>query len=347
MKCILISSHGTNIDELVSLSLDYPTPVRKKGEVLIRVKACALAPGDVRVMKGDCDFFQSPRGFPYIPGGDVSGIVQEADENSRFKSGDAVMAMFELPRPLDGLAEYVCRKENLVELKPPHASFAEAACLTSSALAALRTVQRHVKENSRILVLGGGGGVGIFLIQMALNVGASYVCATSTQAELLKSIGVHRVIDYRKEKWWEVPEFQAEPFDCIVDLGVGREESWDSAEKAIVLKHGWEHGKYVSLSGDEPNMHIHSLWRALSFTFRMQKRVFWTSFWKSVPTYIWQCLDIQSGDLLQIARLYESGKLQVILDDSSSSELKIDSVKRGYHIMENRQAHGKVVIEVE
>ena len=63
MKCILIPRHGEDIDNLLKCSENFPSPARKAGQVLVKVQACALAPGDIRVMKGHCDYFQSPRGF--------------------------------------------------------------------------------------------------------------------------------------------------------------------------------------------------------------------------------------------------------------------------------------------
>lgn len=99
MNCCLIAAHGEDIDKLITIG-EKPKPIRSKGELLLKVHACALAPGDIRVMKGHCDFFQSPGKFPYTPGGDVCGVVEEADALSRFRKGDAVVAMFEIPRPL-------------------------------------------------------------------------------------------------------------------------------------------------------------------------------------------------------------------------------------------------------
>lgn len=142
MRCILIPSHGTDIDKLVYMRKDYPRPVKRKGEALIKVHACALAPGDVRVMTGHCDYFQEPPSFPYIPGGDISGIIVEADKTSRFKPGDKVMAEFELPRPLNGLAEYMSVKENLIERAPKNIPLMEAAALPSSALSAMVVAKR-------------------------------------------------------------------------------------------------------------------------------------------------------------------------------------------------------------
>ena len=74
MKCILIPRHGEDIDNL-TCSENFPSPARKAGQVLVKVQACALAPGDIRVMKGHCDYFQSPRGFPCIPGGDITSVA--------------------------------------------------------------------------------------------------------------------------------------------------------------------------------------------------------------------------------------------------------------------------------
>lgn len=201
MRCVLVAAHGTDIDKLLSITSDRPKPVRKKGELLVRVQACALAPGDVRVMKGDCDFYQSPGSFPYTPGGDLCGVIEEADPDSRFKTNDTVVAMFELPGPLNGLAEYAIVKESNAELKPESISAIDASALTSSSLTALLAAKKHVKEGDRVLVLGGSGGVGTFFVQMARNATASYIASTSTDKEMLQSLGVDRVIDYTKEKW--------------------------------------------------------------------------------------------------------------------------------------------------
>jgi NADPH:quinone reductase-like Zn-dependent oxidoreductase len=121
MKSVVIAAHGTDVDKLLSITNQRPKPLlRNKGELLVQVHACALAPGDVRVLKGDCDFFQSPGEFPYIPGGDLAGVVAEADEDSRFHQGDQVMCMFELPRPLHGLSEYALVNETNFREKGPH-----------------------------------------------------------------------------------------------------------------------------------------------------------------------------------------------------------------------------------
>lgn len=346
MKAIVISAHGTNVNKLLSITNNRPLPRnRKKGELLIRVKACALAPGDVRVMKGDCDYFQSPGEFPYVPGGDVSGVVEEADDDSRFKKGDDVVAMFELPRPFHGLAEYAIVKEPNAELKPSSLPYIQASALTSSALAAYLTVEKFVHPGNRILVLGGSGGVATFFVQLARNAGASFIACTSTQKELLLSLGVDRVIDYRTEHWWEISEYKSQPFDLILDT-VGGKEPWIHALKSKFLK---RKGTYVVMNGDEPLMKVHNLWQTWKFMYPLVGRQLWTSLCPFCPNYIWNanCLDIQPGHLQQLGKLVEEDKLQVVLDPVTPVPFEEEPIRNAFKLMESRHAHGKVVVEIQ
>ena len=316
--------------------------------MIIKVQAVALAPGDVRVMKGHCDFFQSPGAFPYIPGGDLSGIVEESYPTSRFKKGKKVIAMFEVPRPLGALAEYASVKENLVEIAPTTASAAEAACLTSSALAAFFAVKRYVRDGSRVLILGGSGGVGTFLVQLAKLSCASYIVATTTDEKLVKSLGADHVIDYTTgQKWWEIDDFKSDPFDMVFDLVVGKREGWEMAKSSKVLKSDWKGGKYCSFNGDEPLMEIHTAWQAAMFMLRITWRTLWTTLWVYAPKYIWHNgLDVKPGSLAEIVTLFNEGKLKAVIDPSLPSEFLPEAVKIGFHVMEKRNVHGKVVIEV-
>jgi len=93
-------------------------------------------------------------------------------------------------------------------LKPPSVSAVDGAAIASSKLAAY-TVARMLRAGDRVLVLGGAGGVGSTLIQLASKAGPSFLAATTTQVELVKSLGAELSIDYRLENWWEKPEFKA------------------------------------------------------------------------------------------------------------------------------------------
>lgn len=312
------------------------------------MQACALAPGDVRVLSGHCDYFQEPpEGFPYIPGGDVSGIVVEADETSRFKKGDTVLAMFELPRPLHGLAEFISVKENLAEIAPKNASPVESAALTSSALSAYLAVKKFVKSGHRILVLGGSGGVGAFFIQLAKKEGASFVATTSTEKELMLSLGADKVINYKEVNWWEDRILlEAEPFDLMVDLAIGY-EAWVQANKSHMLKTRKNGGLFLAFASDEPLLEVHNLWQTMKTLLPMAWRAFSTKYLSSSPQYTWHDgLDVKPGVFAEIVSLFEDGSLKVVLDPISPLPFTEDGVKRGFILMQERHAHGKVVVQI-
>eukprot|EP00581_Thalassiosira_minuscula_P009326 CAMPEP_0183706152 /NCGR_PEP_ID=MMETSP0737-20130205/3056_1 /TAXON_ID=385413 /ORGANISM="Thalassiosira miniscula, Strain CCMP1093" /LENGTH=361 /DNA_ID=CAMNT_0025933487 /DNA_START=369 /DNA_END=1454 /DNA_ORIENTATION=+ len=347
MRVVLATAHGSDIDALLRICDNYPKPRRKTGEVLIQIHACALAPGDIRVLAGHCDYFQEPpNGFPYIPGGDVSGIVVEADEGSRFVPGHEVMAMFELPRPLNGLAEYVSVKEELVEMAPKTIPLVEASTLPSSALAAMTAAEHSIRVGDRVLVLGGGGGVGTFFVQLAKAHGASFVAVTSTTDKgwLLPSLGADLVINYAEKNWWEIDQLLLEDsFDLIVDLGVGR-DAWKKAKQAKLLD---RHGRFVAITADNPLMELHNLRQALATFGKMQWRILWTKLWPCTPRYIWygDLLECTPGRLAEVEMFVDNG-MRVVLDPVSPLPFTEEGVKRGFRVMKKRHAHGKVVVSM-
>lgn len=347
MRCALIAKHGNDIEQILTIGTKQKPRRTKQGELLVRVYSVALAPGDVRVMKGDCDLFQSPGAFPYVPGGDFAGVVEEADDDSsRFKKGDEVIVMFEPPRPVDALAEYAVVKEKCAEIKPTGISWADAPGLTSSAVSAYFASQKYITEGSRILILGGSGGVGMFLIQFAKLAKASFIATTSTEQESrLHALGAHKVIDYRQVNWWEIPEFEDAPFDVIFDLGVGLKETWNIAKNYSIVKK--PHGKYVSFSGHNPNMILHNYFQVLGMMARVSTRMLSSRMWPYHPKYTWhQGLDLQPSTLKEIIEMALTGQLKVELDPSSPLPFTKEGLVKGFQLMASRRAHGKVIIMI-
>ena len=346
MKCILASAHGQDINSLLYMCNNYPIPTRKEGEVLIKVHACALAPGDVRVLAGHVFIQEPPGGFPYIPGGDVSGVVVEADATSRFKVGDPVVAMFELPRPLNGLAEFISAKEFLVELASTHIPLLESSTLTSSALSTMKAVEKYVHEGDHVLVLGGSGGVGCFLIQLLKSRGgASFVATTSTQRDLMLSLGADMVINHKIESWFENKELLNNgKFDLIIDLAVGY-DAWQKARQYRLLK--TRGSKFIAFTSDNALVEVYNWWQLLKAFVPMQWREVWTKFFPSVPQYVWHNgLDVRPGDLANVSKLVEGGTIKVCLDPISPLPFTEEGVKQGFLMMQKRCAHGKVVVRL-
>lgn len=181
---------------------------------------------------------------------DDSRLVEEiADGEKYLKVGDRVVSQFD--QNWGGLAEYaLVKSSNCAKDPPARLSPAEVAATSSSGASAV-VISRHVKPGDRVLIIGGSGGVGSFLVQLARAKGASFVAAVSTQTELMKELGADRAIDYRDEDVWASGEFQAEggdQFDVVVDLvekGWERVTSVEGRARPIV-KTGWRGGRFVT-----------------------------------------------------------------------------------------------------
>ena len=155
----------------------------------------------------------------------IARVVEAiADGEKYLQVGDTVVSQFD--QNWGGLAEYAVAKAAHCARNPPaRLSSAETAAIGSSGASAV-AISGHVKSGDRVLVIGGSGGVGTFLVQLARAKGASFVAAVSTQTELMRELGVDRAIDYREEDVWALAEFQAEggKFDVVFDLV---EKGWD------------------------------------------------------------------------------------------------------------------------
>jgi NADPH:quinone reductase-like Zn-dependent oxidoreductase len=105
-------------------------------------------------------------------------------------------------RPCRGsFAEYACAGADRLALKPAKLSFEQAAAVPTSGATALQAVRStgNVRPGQRVLIIGAGGGVGTFAVQLAKAYGAEVtgVCSTA-KTELVRSIADH-VIDYTRE----------------------------------------------------------------------------------------------------------------------------------------------------
>ncbi|XP_012483795.1 2-methylene-furan-3-one reductase [Gossypium raimondii] len=241
MKAWVYSEHGKPVDVL-KLDSNYDVPQLKEDQVLIKVVAAALNPVDFKRMLGM--FIHSDSPLPSVPGYDVAGVVLKVGSQVRtLKEGDEVYGNInekglDRPKRSGTLAEYTVAEENLLALKPKNLGFIEAAAIPLAIGTAYEGLQKTaLSAGKSILVLGGAGGVGTMVIQLAKHVfGASKVAATSSSAklELLKSLGADLAIDYTKENFEDLPE----KFDVIYDA-VGQSER---AVKAIK-----EGGKVVTI----------------------------------------------------------------------------------------------------
>ena len=191
MKAIEIHSFGG--PEVLQLE-EIPVPQIADDEALVRVYASGVNPVDYKLREG-----ASKRPLPFIPGWDLSGVIEETGANVRnFKKGDAVYTRPDVKR--DGTyAEYVAVKADELAYKPSSVDHVTAAAIPLAGLTAWQCLFTYgrLEQGQKVLIHGGSGGVGTFAIQFAKWKGA-YVMTTASQHnhDFLKELGADEVIDY-------------------------------------------------------------------------------------------------------------------------------------------------------
>lgn len=215
MKAIVQHRYGP--PEKVLELRDIDTPVVTDDHVLLRVHAAAVAGDDWHLM----------RGLPYVarlatglfkpknrvPGRDVAGRVEAVGKDvTRFRAGDEVFGW------CDGaFAEFVSVPENALAPRPVNLTLEQTAAVPISGFTALQALRDvgQIQAGHRALIIGASGGVGSFAVQIAraFRADVTGVCSTSN-ADLVRSIGADRVIDYTQEDFTR----GGQRYDLIIDM---------------------------------------------------------------------------------------------------------------------------------
>ncbi|MFD7003841.1 NADP-dependent oxidoreductase [Streptomyces mirabilis] len=209
--------------------VDAPEPQPFPTEVLVRVKAIGLGPLEARLRAGEFPMLGQP---PFILGWDISGVVEEAS-TWRFRPGDEVFGMPLFPRAASAYAEVVSVPALHLVRKPASLSHVEAAALPSVGLTAWQGLVdlAGVTEGDRVLVHGGGGGVGHVAIQIAKALGAHVIAtAGGSKRTFVEECGADEVIDYTAVDFTEA----VRDIDVVLDTIGG-----DTVERSLdVLRPG-------------------------------------------------------------------------------------------------------------
>ncbi len=179
--------HFGDIDVLHIEELSLPLP--GGNEVLVKVKAAGINPGESAIRQGLLAK-EWPTTFPSGQGSDFAGIVEKTGEHVRqFKAGDEVIGF---TNNRASQAEYVMADAADLVHRPPHVSWEQAGALFvvgTTAYAAIRAV--GLRKGDTLVVSGAAGGVGSVVVQLARNAGAKVIgLASENNHPWLKDQGV-------------------------------------------------------------------------------------------------------------------------------------------------------------
>jgi NADPH:quinone reductase-like Zn-dependent oxidoreductase len=321
MKAIVYTKYGS--PDVLHLE-EVAKPAPRDNEVLVKIYAAAVTPGDLIVMKGVLvtRFFSGLLEPKHkIPGKEMAGRVESVGINvTQFKPGDEVFGDLYL-YGLGAFAEYVCVPEEAIALKPSNISFEEAAAVAESAIVALQGLRDHgkIQPGQKVLINGASGGVGSFAVQIAKSFGAvvTAVCSTRNLA-VARSIGADYVIDYTQEDFTQ----NGQQYDLI--LAANGYHSISDYKRALS-----PNGIFVMTGGSGPQLiqvMLQGPWISMTGSQKMSN----------------MRLKPNKNDLIFMKGLLEAGKVKPVIDRC----YPLSEVPSALRYLDEGHAHGKVVITV-
>ena len=321
MKAIVCTKYGP-ADVLQLKKVEKPTP--KENEVLIRVFGAAVNSTDPTFRLGKPFISRLFTGLIKpknpIPGDVLAGEIEAVGKDVKlFKKGDQVYGA--TGTNLGAHAEYKCLPEDeALAIKPVNMTYGEAAAIVDGALTALPFLRDKgkIQSGQKVLINGASGSVGTAAVQLAKHFGAEVtgVCST-TNLELVKSLGADKVIDYTKEDFTKTDQ----TYDIIFDTVA--KSSFSRCKNSLTQK-----GVYLTTLP----------------TLTIMFQVLWTSKIGSKKAKFMaaglRASSEKAEDLIFLKELIEAGKLKSAIDKS----YLLEQMAEAHRYVEKGHKKGNVVI---
>ncbi len=228
MKAIVWTRYGPP-DGLQLREVEKPVP--KDDEILVKIRATTVTAGDCEMRRLELPLMLSfpvrlyagllkPKRIPIL-GQELAGEIEAVGKDvTKFKVGDRVFGTTGFG--FGAYAEYICLPERpgdaqgVIVTKPNNVSYEEAAAVPTAGFEALHFLRKaNIQPGQKVLIIGAGGSIGTFAIQLAKHFGAEVTGVDRTEKlDMMRSIGADHVIDYTKDDYLSSDEF----YDLIIDV---------------------------------------------------------------------------------------------------------------------------------
>ncbi|MEK6152349.1 NAD(P)-dependent alcohol dehydrogenase [Flavobacteriaceae bacterium 3-367] len=321
MKAIVCTKYGT--PDVLRLQ-EVEKPVAKEDEVLIKIHAAAVTTAGLIGRKGEPFFTRLFSGLlkpkKNILGMELAGEIEAIGKNVKlFKKGEQIFGLTGMT--LGSNAEYKSLPEDAAVIKKPiNTNYKESAAVIEGGLTALNFLKNKAKiqHGQKVLIYGASGSVGTASIQLAKYFGAEVtgVCST-TNIEMVKSLGANTVIDYSKEDFTK----SGQTYDIIFDT-VGKQSFLHCRDS---LK---PEGIYLDAAGLSTVFHM--FWTSL---LSRKKAILTTTYMRPVS--------VIKQDLVILKKLVETGKLKPVIDRC----YPLEQTAEAHRYVETGRKKGNVIIK--
>jgi NADPH:quinone reductase-like Zn-dependent oxidoreductase len=319
MKAIIYEKYGP--PEGMRLA-EVEKPIPGDNEVLVEVYAVSLNAYDWRMLRGKPFFVRLSKGLfrprESVAGEDLAGRVEAVGKDvTRFRPGDEA---FGGGRGV--FADYACVPEDRLAAKPASLTFEEAAALPMAGITALQALRDwgQIQPGMSVLVHGAGGGVGTFAVQIAKSFGAEVTAVCGPRnVELMRSLGVDRVIDYTKEDFAK----SGERYNLI--LAVNGRRSFFTFRRSL------SPGGVCVIAGGSMPLILQGLLLGPAVSFLSRKKM-------GVMVAA-----TNARDLDVLGALQQSGRIKPVID----KRYPLTEIVEAMRYLEEGHAQGKVVITMK